>query len=81
MPAPTASQVFKILDPERTVVDFNSRWFGAMSAARLIGSPASYNVARMLERDDFSQALQEGRSRSRCTSSSIRWCRATTRSP
>ena len=48
-------QVFKILDPERTVVDFNSRWFGEMPAARLLEIAGKYNVARMLERDDFSQ--------------------------
>src|SRR6202789_1919912 len=42
-------QVFKILDPERTVVDFNSRWFGEMPASRLIEIAGKYNVARMLE--------------------------------
>jgi tyrosyl-tRNA synthetase len=55
-------QVFKILDPERTVVDFNSRWFGEMSAARLIEIAGKYNVARMLERDDFSQRHKKGES-------------------
>src|SRR6202163_2237328 len=38
-------QVFKILDPERTVVDFNSRWFGAMPASRLIEIAGKYSVA------------------------------------
>jgi tyrosyl-tRNA synthetase len=48
-------QIFKILDPERTKVDFNSRWFGAMNAAGLIEIAARHTVARMLERDDFSK--------------------------
>jgi tyrosyl-tRNA synthetase len=56
------SQVFKILDPTRTVVDFNSRWFSPMSAARLIEIASKYNVARMLERDDFSQRHKTGES-------------------
>jgi len=55
-------QVFKILDPARTVVDFNSRWFGAMPASQLIGIAGKYNVARMLERDDFSQRHKKGES-------------------
>lgn len=46
-------QVFKILDPEKTSVAFNSEWFGSMSAADLIGLAARHTVARMLERDDF----------------------------
>lgn len=46
-------QVFKILDPEKTKVVFNSEWFGSMSAADLIGLAARHTVARMLERDDF----------------------------
>src|SRR6187397_2544851 len=48
-------QIFKILDRERTTVDFNSRWFGAMNAAGLIEIAARHTVARMLERDDFSK--------------------------
>ena len=56
------SQVFKILDPARTVVDFNSRWFAPMPAARLIEIAGKYNVARMLERDDFSQRHKRGES-------------------
>jgi tyrosyl-tRNA synthetase len=55
-------QVFKILDPERTVVDFNSRWFGDMSATGIIQIAGKYNVARMLERDDFSQRYKKGES-------------------
>ena len=46
-------QVFKILNPEKTTVVFNSEWFGPMSAADLIGLAARHTVARMLERDDF----------------------------
>jgi tyrosyl-tRNA synthetase len=46
-------QVFKILDPERTKVVFNSQWLGAMTATEMIGLAARYTVARMLERDDF----------------------------
>ncbi|MDR1489871.1 MAG: tyrosine--tRNA ligase [Desulfovibrio sp.] len=46
-------QVFKILDPEKTEVAFNSRWLGAMGAADFIRLASRYTVARMLERDDF----------------------------
>ena len=56
------AQVFKILDPKRTVVDFNSRWFAPMSASGLIEIAGKYNVARMLERDDFSQRHKKGES-------------------
>jgi tyrosyl-tRNA synthetase len=54
-------QVFKILDPERTAVDFNSRWFGSMPAAQLIEIAARHTVARMLERDDFARRYAEQR--------------------
>jgi len=47
------AQAFKILDPQKTRVVFNSAWMGRMSAADLIGLAARYTVARMLERDDF----------------------------
>jgi len=47
------AQVFKILDPEKTEVVFNSSWMGEQSAADLIALASSYTVARMLERDDF----------------------------
>ncbi len=53
-------QVFKILDPERTVIDFNSRWFGKMDAAGLIELAAKHTVARMLERDDFEKRYRSG---------------------
>jgi len=48
-------QIFKILDPARTRVEFNSRWMGAMSSADMIALASRYTVARMLERDDFSK--------------------------
>ncbi len=53
-------QIFRILDPERTRVDFNSRWFGTMGAAGLIEIAARHTVARMLERDDFSKRYRGG---------------------
>jgi len=46
-------QVFKILDPEKTTVAFNSEWMGQLSAADMIRLAGQYTVARMLERDDF----------------------------
>jgi tyrosyl-tRNA synthetase len=51
-------QVFKILDAQKTRVDFNSRWFGAMNAAGLIEIAAKHTVARMIERDDFSKRFK-----------------------
>ncbi|MGN2248435.1 tyrosine--tRNA ligase [Frateuria sp. GZRe14] len=50
-----ASQVYKVLDRERTEVRFNSEWFGKMSAADMIKLAAQHTVARMLERDDFAK--------------------------
>jgi tyrosyl-tRNA synthetase len=55
------AQIFKILDPARTRVEFNSRWMSPMSAAQLIQLAAKHTVARMLERDDFSRRYAEGR--------------------
>lgn len=55
-----AEQIFKILDPERTRVVFNSQWMGRMSAADLIKLAAQHTVARMLERDDFSKRYAGG---------------------
>lgn len=46
-------QIFKILDPDKTTVCFNSEWMGKMSAADMIQLAAQHTVARMLERDDF----------------------------
>jgi tyrosyl-tRNA synthetase len=51
-------QVFKILDPERTTVMFNSEWMGQMSAVDMIRLAGQYTVARMLERDDFSKRFK-----------------------
>ena len=53
-------QVFKILDPEKTTVRFNSEWMGAMTSAELIQLAAKHTVARMLERDDFSKRYKGG---------------------
>jgi tyrosyl-tRNA synthetase len=47
-------QVFKILDPEKTRVVFNSEWLGKLTASDMIGLASKYTVARMLEREDFS---------------------------
>lgn len=54
-------QVFKILDPEKTLVEFNSRWLGQMSAADFIRLASHCTVARMLERDDFEKRYREQR--------------------
>ncbi|HXS29201.1 MAG TPA: tyrosine--tRNA ligase, partial [Steroidobacteraceae bacterium] len=51
-------QVFKILDAQKTRVDFNSRWFGPMGAAGLIEIAAKHTVARMIERDDFTKRFR-----------------------
>lgn len=51
-------QIFKILDPEKTTVDFNSRWMSSMNAEDLIRLASRYTVARMLEREDFRQRFQ-----------------------
>jgi len=48
-------QVFKILDPAKTLVEFNSRWLGAMNFADVIRLASRYTVARIMERDDFSR--------------------------
>ena len=50
-----AEQVFKVLDKDKTVVDFNSRWGDQMTAADMIKLSAQSTVARMIERDDFSK--------------------------
>jgi tyrosyl-tRNA synthetase len=55
-------QIFRILDPERTLVLFNSSWMGGMRAADLVQLAAKYTVARMLERDDFSRRFKSGHS-------------------
>lgn len=51
-------QVFKILDPEKTTVAFNSTWMDKLSASDMIRLAGQYTVARMLERDDFSKRFR-----------------------
>lgn len=53
-------QIFKILDPDKTKIVFNSTWINAMSPADLIQVAAKHTVARMLERDDFSKRYKGG---------------------
>ena len=53
-------QIYKILDPERTEICFNSEWMQTMDAAGLIGLAARHTVARMLERDDFEKRYKSG---------------------
>src|SRR5580693_3996221 len=47
------AQVFKILDPQKTVIDFNRRWFSKFTADDFIRLAAKYTVSQMLEREDF----------------------------
>jgi len=56
------AQIFKILDPQRTRVEFNSTWMGPMRASGLIQLAARHTVARMLERDDFARRYKAGQS-------------------
>jgi tyrosyl-tRNA synthetase len=51
-------QVFKILDPDKTIVDFNSRWLGALGSEGFLRLASRYTVARMLERDDFKKRFR-----------------------
>lgn len=53
-------QIFKILDPEKTLVMFNSSWMGEMNASDLVALAARHTVARMLERDDFNKRYKSG---------------------
>ena len=55
-------QIFKILDPQKTVVEFNHRWMEKLDAVGLIELSAKYTVARMLEREDFKQRYQKQQS-------------------
>ena len=54
------SQIFKILDPDKTEIVFNSTWMNPLGTAGLIQLAAKYTVARMLERDDFSKRYKNG---------------------
>ncbi|WP_370306474.1 tyrosine--tRNA ligase [Sinimarinibacterium flocculans] len=53
-------QVFKILDPERTTIEFNSRWLDSLGTEGIIRIAAQHTVARMLERDDFAKRYAGG---------------------
>jgi tyrosyl-tRNA synthetase len=54
-------QIFKILDPAKTIIDYNSRWGKTLGSDGIIKLAAQYTVARMLERDDFQKRFQDGR--------------------
>ncbi len=54
-------QVFKILDPKKTKIVFNSEWIGKLSPSDFIRLASQYTVARMMERDDFSKRYKEGK--------------------
>ena len=54
-------QVFKILDPQRTTIRFNSEWMDQMKPADMVKLCAQYTVARILERDDFAKRMRESR--------------------
>jgi tyrosyl-tRNA synthetase len=53
------AQVFRILSPEKTVVDFNSRWFSKFSAEDFIRLTAKYTISQMLEREDFHKRFRD----------------------
>jgi tyrosyl-tRNA synthetase len=53
------AQVFKVLDPQKTIVDFNSRWFSKFSGEDFIRLAAKYTVSQMLEREDFHKRFLE----------------------
>jgi len=55
------AQVFKVLDAQKTVVDFNARWLGALGSEGMVRLAARYNVAQMLERRDFKQRFEAGK--------------------
>jgi tyrosyl-tRNA synthetase len=52
------TQIFKILDPAKTVIDFNSRWMSALGSEGFIRLASRYTVARMLEREDFTNRMK-----------------------
>jgi len=53
------NQIFKILDPKKTIIEFNHRWMEKMDAIAIVELTAKYTVARMLEREDFKQRYQK----------------------
>ena len=55
------TQIFKVLDPEKTIFRDNSEWLESMNFADVLRLASSYTVARMMERDDFSKRFKEGR--------------------
>ena len=55
-----AAQIFKILDKEKTRIEFNSSWMAEMDAAGLVKLASHYTIARMLERDDFKKRYDNG---------------------
>ncbi len=54
------AQVFKILDPVQTVIDFNGRWLFPLRAEDIVRLCAKYTVAQILEREDFTKRMQKG---------------------
>jgi len=54
-------QIFKILDPDKTIIDFNSRWLGKLTSTDIINLTSKYTVARILERDDFTNRLKNNK--------------------
>ena len=57
---PYEEQVFKILDPKKTLIMFNSKWSNELGAAGMIELTSTFSVARMLERDDFEKRIKAG---------------------
>ena len=55
-----AEQAFKVLNPERTKLVYNSEWLEKMTARDIVNLTSKYTVARMLEREDFSKRFKEG---------------------
>jgi tyrosyl-tRNA synthetase len=55
------TQIYKLLDPEKTVIEFNSRWMNSLGAAGFIRLAARTTVKQILERDDFTKRLDENR--------------------
>ncbi len=53
-------QIFKILTPEKTRLEFNSKWMNKLTPAEMVGLMSSYTVARMLEREDFKNRYEKG---------------------
>ncbi|MGD9597037.1 MAG: tyrosine--tRNA ligase [Steroidobacteraceae bacterium] len=53
-------QIFRILDPARTTIEFNSKWLSVMPLPKFVEVAAKYTVARMLERDDFAKRYRSG---------------------